>query len=264
MTMTADPARALRGLPGGVEVGDDELRAMADQARMNGFVILEDALPLDLIERMRERFDVLLEARRQAEPSNRGANRFQMYLPFEPPFADPLVYEHPLVLRLLEQLLGPDILCTYFASDTPLPGSEYQRVHSDTRLLFPETNLSLPSYGIVVNLPLVDVTEENGPMEIWPGGSHLMPGRLDMQALAPRMNSIRVLMRAGSILVRDLRMWHRGTPNQGTRSRPNMALVYTRSWYRFEQRPFELTRAAFDAVSERARTMFRFNTIVSE
>jgi ectoine hydroxylase-related dioxygenase (phytanoyl-CoA dioxygenase family) len=262
MTLTAEAARPLLGVPGGIEVSDEEVRALADRLRMNGYVILEDALPLDLIARMRDRFDELLEAQRAAVPSNRGANRYQMYLPFEPPFADPLVYEHPLVLRLLEQLLGTDIICTYFASDTPLPGSEYQRVHSDTRLLFPETTLSLPSYGIVVNLPLVDVTEENGPMEIWPGGSHLMPGRLDMQALAPHLNSIRVLMRAGSILVRDLRMWHRGTPNRSTRSRPNMALVYTRAWYRFEQRPFELTRAAYDALSERAKTMFRFNGIV--
>jgi ectoine hydroxylase-related dioxygenase (phytanoyl-CoA dioxygenase family) len=254
----------LLGVPGGTPVDDEQVKAWTDRIRMNGYVILENALPLDLIDRMRERFDVLLEARAAAEPSNRGANRFQMYLPFEEPFADPLVYEHPLVLRILERLMGPDLICTYFASDTPMPGADYQRVHSDTRLLFPETTYSLPCYGAVLNIPLVDATEENGSMEIWPGGSHLNPGQLDMAQLAASMRSERANMRAGSILLRDLRMWHRGTPNRGTRSRPNMALVYTRSWYRFEQRPFEVRQSIFDALPEHVRRMFRFNTILPD
>lgn len=253
----------LLGLPGGVEVSDEQVQLYADLIRMNGFCILEGALPLDLIERMRERFDKLL-AQRQAAPPNRGPNRYQMVLPFEEPFAHPLVYEHPLVLRILERLMGQDLICTYFASDTPLPGADYQRVHSDTRLLFPEAQLSLPCYGAVVNIPLVDATEENGSMEIWPGGTHLNPGHLDIQQLAPLMTSIRCNMRAGSILVRDLRMWHRGTPNRGSRSRPNMALVYTRAWYRFEQPPFEIRRSVYDALPERVQRMFRFNTILPD
>lgn len=254
----------LLGVPGGIEVTEDQVKEYCDRIRMNGYVILENALPLELIERMRERFDVLLAARAAAEPSNRGANRFQMVLPFEAPFADPLVYEHPLALRVLERLMGPDLICTYFASDTPMPGADYQRVHSDTRLLFPETTLSLPCYGAVLNIPLVDATEENGSMEIWPGGSHLNPGQLDMAQLAPTMRSERANMRAGSILLRDLRMWHRGTPNRGSRSRPNMALVYTRPWYRFEQRPFEIRQSILEALSEPAQRMFRFNTILPE
>jgi ectoine hydroxylase-related dioxygenase (phytanoyl-CoA dioxygenase family) len=263
MSETALQERLL-GVPGGIEVSDEEVQLYTDQIRMNGYTILENALPLDLIERMRDRFDVLLEQRRAAEPSNRGVNRYQMYLPFEEPFAHALVYEHPLVLRILERLMGPDLICTYFASDTPLPGAEYQQVHSDTRLLFPEATLSLPCYGAVMNLPLVDATEENGSMEIWPGGSHLNPGHLDMRRLAAQMHSIRCNMKAGSILVRDLRMWHRGTPHRGTRSRPNMALVYTRNWYRFEQRPFEIRRSLYDALPEHVRRMFRFNTLLPD
>jgi Phytanoyl-CoA dioxygenase (PhyH) len=246
----------------GAELTDEQVQFMADQIRLNGYTIVEDALPLGLIDRLRDRFDVLLEERRRADPPNRGANRYQMYLPFEPPFADPLVYEHPAVMRILERLMGPDLICTYLASDTPLPGSDYQQVHSDTRLLFPETTLSLPCYGLVANIPLVDFSEENGSMEIWPGGTHLMPGRMDLKVHAPQMPSIRLSIRAGSILMRDLRMWHRGTPNRSNRSRPNLALVYTRPWYRFEQRPILIPRSAYDALPERTQAMFRFNTII--
>jgi hypothetical protein len=229
--------------------------------KVDGFAVLPELIPPPLVERMRARFDELLAERQGAQPSNRGPNRFQMVLPFAPPFADPQLYENPEVLAILEQLMGPDLICTYFASDTPLPGSDYQRVHADTRLLFPETPLSLPAYGVVLNVPLVDVTEENGPLELWPGGTHLMPGRFDLPSLAPGMVSVRLTMKAGAGLLRDLRVWHRGTPNRSSRSRPHLALVYTRPWYRFEQPPFELSRATYDSLSEKARAMFRFNVI---
>jgi ectoine hydroxylase-related dioxygenase (phytanoyl-CoA dioxygenase family) len=212
---------------------------------------------------MRDAFDGLLEEKVRSEPTNRGVNRYQMYLPFVPPFADPRVYENEVVLAILEKTLGVDPICTYFASDTPLPGADYQRVHSDTRLLFPEASLSLPCYGAVLNIPLVDVTEENGPMECWPGGTHLWAGGVDMASLAAKMTYQRLTMKAGSVLLRDLRMWHRGSPHHGARSRPNVALVYTRPWYRFEQKPPVMSQTTYDSLSESAQKMFRFSTITS-
>ena len=241
---------------------EDALKFHADQVRVNGFTVVEGAFTVAFIAAMRDRFDELLEAHRAANPTNRGANRFQMYLPFEPPFSDPLLYEHPVALAIIERVIGPQILWSYLASDTPLPGSDYQRVHSDTQLLFPETNFSAPPYGIVVNVPLVPVTDENGPLEIWPGGTHYMPGKVDMAALAERMVSLRLTMNEGDMLIRDLRAWHRGTPNRGTRSRPNVALVYTRPWYRFEQQPPALTRAQIDGLSDRAKAMLRHAKIL--
>ena len=52
-------------------------------------------------------------------------------------FAAPDVIGNPLVIDLFERLLGPDLVCSYFASDTPMPGSEYQPVHRDGKELFP-------------------------------------------------------------------------------------------------------------------------------
>src|SRR5215211_702323 len=87
----------------GIQPLDEETaRFLTDRLRMDGFCVLEDAVPLELIERLRERFDQLLEARIQADGPNRGANRYQMFLPWEPPFSDPALYEHPWVLAILE------------------------------------------------------------------------------------------------------------------------------------------------------------------
>jgi ectoine hydroxylase-related dioxygenase (phytanoyl-CoA dioxygenase family) len=158
-------------------------------------------------------------------------------------------------------LLGKDYKCHYLASDTPLPGSDYQRVHSDITLLFPETPLSLPTYSVVLNIPLVDFTEENGPVEIWPGGTHYMPGGVDMATLSEKMHSERVIMPAGSLLLRDMRMWHRGTPNRADHARPNLALIYSRPWLDIHYPPIRIPGATYDGLSERAKRLFRYEGI---
>jgi hypothetical protein len=234
----------------------------ADLVRVNGYAVIDGLLPQPLIEEMRAAFDKLLAEHIAANPSNRGANRYQMYLPFEAPFADPRVYANPAVMAVVEAVLGPNAACVYFASDTPLPGSDYQRVHSDTQLLFPEANLSLPCYGLVLNIPLVDVTDENGPLEVWPGGTHLWSGKGEIASLAERMPHGPLRMNAGDVVIRDLRMWHRGTPNRSDRSRPNVALVYVRPWYRFEQKPPVIRLSSWNALSPAEQRLFRHATVV--
>ncbi|MFN3652157.1 MAG: phytanoyl-CoA dioxygenase family protein [Armatimonadota bacterium] len=237
-----------------------ETARAAEEIRVRGYTVLEQRLSPERVTAMQARFSELLRRKAETEPTNRGPRRYQMFLPWEAPLADPELYENAPVLELVEAVLGPDPALVYFASDTPLPGSDYQRVHSDTQLLFPETGLSLPPYGLVLNVPLVDCTEENGSLELWPG-THLTPGKADLERLAPTLPSCRANLPAGSLLLRDPRVWHRGTPNRSSAPRPHLALVYTRPWYRFEQAVPTLTRAAFDALSERARRLLRYAQI---
>lgn len=238
--------------------------AHADEIRMNGYTILEERLPAAMIEEIRTAFDIRLDEKRASEPPNRGASRFQMHLPFHPPFANARLYDHPLVTAILENLFGKDMILTYFASDTPLPGSDYQKVHLDTRLPFPEAAFGVPVYSVVLNVPLVDYTEDNGPLEFWPGGTHLIGQPHDLERLSARMPSARPLLQAGSILLRDARMWHRGTPNRGTGSRPNLALVYSRGWFRFENHAYRIKvpRAAYTDFDDRLKALFRYCAIL--
>ncbi len=241
----------------------DTLRLAVQKVQMDGFVLFESVIPRDRIEIIRTAFLQKLEEHRARASSNRGTNRYQMHLPFEEPFIDPYIIEHPLAMQVLEAILGSNCHCYYFASDTALPGSDYQSVHSDTHLLYPDTTLSLPAYNIVVNIPLIDVRLEHGPVEIWPGGTHLMPGNLDLKALAPEMNSELVTMPAGSVVIRDMRMWHRGTPNRSNEIRPHLALIYARAWFRpIDYATIKITGATYDTLSERAKRLFRYERIV--
>ena len=235
-----------------------ENRKLAAQSvAMNGYVLFERALPPDFMAALHAEFVRVFEAHVERTDPNRGANRYQMHLPFTAPFNDPAIIENPLIVPLLDDLLGKDYVCHYFASDTPLPGSDYQAVHSDITLLFPEAPLSLPAYSVVLNIPLVDFTPENGPLEVWPGGTHLMPGGTNLKELAPTMHSETVLMPAGSLLLRDMRMWHRGTPNRADHARPNLALIYSRPWLKTHYPPIAIPADTYAGLSERAKHLFR-------
>lgn len=240
-----------------------DIPALADEIRMNGFVILEGLLPKDLTGSMLPHFDALLEAKRAREPQNRGANRFQMDLPFDLPFAVPDLYANRVVFAILKELFGDDIICSYFASDTPFPGSEHQPVHLDCRLPFPESPFGAPIYSLVLNTPLVDFTEDNGPLELWPGGTHMIAQPRNLETMSAEMPSLKPLVKVGDVLLRDPRVWHRGTPNRGARSRPNLALVYSRGWFRFEDQAtrIKIPRDVWQSFDRKLQRMFRYCAI---
>jgi hypothetical protein len=57
-------------------------------------------------------------------------------------------------------------------------------------------------------------------------------------------------------MVRDGRMWHRGTPNRSNAPRPNLALVYNRPWLNVSGR-IGIPQDIYDSLSERSKTIFR-------
>lgn len=140
----------------------ETLELAVEQVRANGYIVFENVIPEDKITRIRASFDPLFDEYIGRKGYNVGTKRAQMHLPFMEPFMDEDVICSPVVVPLIDRLLGTDNRCTYFASDTPMPGSEYQNVHCDIMPLFPELAVSLPVFSLVVNIPLVDVNEENG------------------------------------------------------------------------------------------------------
>ena len=249
----------------GGRLNPETLRFAVQQVQANGFVLFESVLPPDLVTELHTAFLRLLNAYIARTGSNRGTNRYQMHLPFTPPFNDPRVVDNPIAMAVIEALLGDDCICHYFASDTPFPGSDYQQVHSDLPPLFPGSDIPLPSFSLVLNIPLVDFRPDNGPLEIWPGGTHLMMNDLNIGELAKVMHAESVLMPAGSLLIRDIRMWHRGTPNRSDAPRPNLAMIYSRAWVReTHYPPISIPQEAYDRLSDRAKRLFRFEHIGGE
>jgi hypothetical protein len=242
-----------------------ELDATVARAlRIDGVVLLESVYEAETVAELRAAFDAELALQMPRMEANRGAKRYGINLPMAGVWAREDVAFSPLVKGALRELLGDKLACTYLAADTPLPGSEFQKAHADGFPLFPELPVALPGYAYVVDVPLVDFREDNGPLEMWGGATHLVAGQNPAEA-AQDVPSEFVLCPAGSIIVRDTRGWHRGTPNRSHDLRPMLALVYQRDWYRFEAETgspvVPIAAEAWASWSNELRHVFRFNAV---
>ncbi|MFD1677923.1 phytanoyl-CoA dioxygenase family protein [Alicyclobacillus fodiniaquatilis] len=243
--------------------------------RVNGYVVLEKVLPDEKISALHSAFCEGLEnfIRKRgteiyetAKGFNEGTNHLGLFLPFAEPFNDSLVIEHPFALAIVDKILGEDCNMTLFSSNTTLPGGrKCQPVHADYGSYFGDLcHVALPITELVYNIPLVDVNERNAPMEIWPGGTHQLPDNMygprgvDIEALAAHMQSVKVHMPAGSILIRDARMWHRGTINHSSEPRPNIALMFSA---RRQTENIQIPQETYDNLSNRAKHLLRFQKI---
>ena len=241
-----------------------ELDEFARAARRDGFCVIPGLFPKDLLITWREAFGPLLEAHiaREGHLRNRGTGRYYVTLPFTAPFAEPRLYEDETVLGVVERLVGADMTMVQLATDTPLLGSDYQDVHRDTPPLFPETGEETPAFQIAVNFPLVDVTLENGPVEI-ARGTHMLSKAEGLRRLEAGEVALEpVAMELGDVMIRDVRGLHRGTPNRTRVPRPMVVIGYSRRWLFRPEVSIRVPRASLAGLSERARQMLRFNPVV--
>jgi ectoine hydroxylase-related dioxygenase (phytanoyl-CoA dioxygenase family) len=138
-------------------------------------------------------------------------------------------------------ILGDGFANVFYSGNTAMPSEERQPVHADTGQLWPHLKAPTPPYQLVVNIPLVDMGPENGSTELWPG-THTYPTvtmsggdiKVRPEVLAARRiiePPIQPVVSAGSILIRDIRLWHAGMPNRTAAPRPMIAMIHTVPWY---------------------------------
>jgi ectoine hydroxylase-related dioxygenase (phytanoyl-CoA dioxygenase family) len=252
MTASAMPAQASSTAPADPMSVDEA----CERLRIDGYVMLEGIVPPGKLERARVAYerDILGPATRTAP--NRGTNRWQAFLPFRDPYCDPEIWAHPLVLDVVARVLGEDALLQVISSDTPLAGSDYQGVHTDVVPLYPGLELTLPPHALGLTIPMVDVTAENGPMEFWPGTHQVMSQGIDVERAAKARPSVMPLSRVGTVMLRDFRAWHRGTPNRTAAPRSVIGFAFVRSWFSLFA-PVSVPERILAGMSERCRRMLR-------
>lgn len=247
--------------------GPDRHDAFARDFERDGLVVLPAHFEPALLRRWRAEFQRLLDAHiaHEKDDPNRGPQRFYVTLPFAGTFADASIHEDPDVLAIVERIVGPDPVMCQLATDTPLKGSDFQDWHADTPPLFPETaSNDTPSFQLALNFPLVDVTDEHGPLETT-FGTHRMLKDDAMSGLASgRFAPRRITMTLGDVMIRDVRLLHRGTPNRTDEPRPMVVIGYSRRWLFRPEVHIRVPKSTFDALSERGRRLVRFNPVVAD
>ncbi len=246
-----------------MQLTPQQAKAHADEVRATSATILRGAFPVATIDAWNAAFQPLLQAGMAADKDdpNRGPGRFYVTLPFHGLWADPEIIDSDAVMAVVGDLIGRDGVMCQLASDTPVEGSDYQDLHRDTQLLFPETGAESPPYQLAVNFPLVDVTDENGPME-WAAGTHMLSKGDGMRRVqSGEAPLLKAYLNRGDVMIRDVRHIHRGTPNPSGRPRPMVVIGYSRRWLYRPEVNIRVPREVLERLPERARRQLRFNPV---
>ena len=267
-------------------LGADRFRLAALLLHTAGCVVLRDALPAELVAAAAAAHARILRdcvesrqgdgwyqvsRREQAVFWERGS-RWRIFPKLRPPLSDPDLLANPIVMELLTERLGEECFCKFVSSDTCLRGSSLQSPHREMN-----AGGQPQPVACVVNVPLTRCGPDNGPLEVWPVGSHLWSaaalarhGLSDdvqdgsnpaMEVFSRRWPSRRLLLEPGTVLIRDAGTLHRGTPNLTDEPRTLLTLCYFRqghthdygtSAYNLDTRARPATRSAGPAASRRS------------
>ena len=241
----------------------EQHRAFAEAFEQDGMVLLPGHFEPETLLRWRQAFEPLFQQKlaEAAGPGNRGEARHYVTLPFSGLFADPAIIADEDVLAIVELVAGADPVMCQLATDTPVLGSTYQDVHRDTPELFPG-EAETPSFQLAVNFPLCDVTEENGAFETT-RGTHRMRREDALMALERGTAPMETItMKLGDVMIRDVRVLHRGTPNTTMSPRPMVVIGYSRRWYFRPEVHIDVPRETLEELPARVQRLLRFNPVV--
>jgi len=209
---------------------DPALDEWIEQFHRDGYLVVQDVLPTDLVNELKGDLDRALGYEQMAGVPAEVHNRM-----FEISDANLSLFDRDPIARFAERLIG---------DDRPQFGADHVHVmhnnsfrtrrnqgisgwHQDEPPYYlvtdgkPPTNVRLPVLLFTCNYYLTDVTEhEHGPTEFIPG-SHLF-GAAPPASLAGTEWEDRVVPaygKAGTAILFSCQTWHRGSPNQSDRVR---------------------------------------------
>lgn len=200
----------------------------------DGLVVISNLVPhgdLDQLNEKMIRDARTLQARGKDMPFNYNVGNIQQDAPPVKEHFHESIFLNPIAAQVTTAVLGPKPKWTFCSGNTALPpveGTKPQRqpVHADADFAHPTH-----PFALVVNVPLIRFTPENGSTEIWLGthtgelsglqvqdGAHgeRASGRIKEHLLENRKETsgpIQPVIEKGSIVIRDLRLWHAGMPN---------------------------------------------------
>ena len=203
-----------------------------------GYIVINDVVDHGHLDQLHEQMDTDAQPLYEAEQWS-GAGGLPGHLMLGPPPFAPFVFRdivaNPFAIQVSQAILGDSFFNGFYSGNTNCPGSQTQPLHRDSGHLWPDLEVAHPAASLVVNIAPHDVTEENGSVELWPG-SHLDPSAdtvIDAAAEEARRAvhpPVRGNTPKGSMLIRDMRVWHRGVPNRSDRPRHMIAMIHNIGW----------------------------------
>jgi hypothetical protein len=271
--------RERNGIRGLEVVAPDEVERAASLFHRDGFVAVRDAIPPDQLDRLRSGAAEVIETLVAADPEGAvggGAGGLPHRYSFGGTSASRHMFHRPEWRELIDMPTTTPILTAIFGStsyivygaggDLALPGAvEYQGLHSDnvwTELHDPVggvTMRDLPVPSVHINVPLVDLTAENGPIRQIPG-THRSRAPIPRLADEPEWMRLSTIcpLPAGSAIFRDARCWHGGTPNLSREVRAMPNVEYFAPWFRSDALIRSMSYDDWRTLSPRGQRICRY------
>ncbi|KAI0203043.1 hypothetical protein F4808DRAFT_458267 [Astrocystis sublimbata] len=236
------------------KLNERNLEIAVRSVHLDGLVVVEGVIPHAHIDHLNTKMveDArILQDRGEDGPFNYNVGNIQQDAP---PYADyfhPAIFtSYPIATQITTAVLGPRPKWTFSSGNTAIPCApgalpQRQPAHSDADFAHPEH-----PFALVINVPLVDMTPQNGSTEVWLGthtgtggpqaqeGIHgeRASGRIKKHLLEERVEThgppIQPFVKKGSLIIRDLRLWHAGMPNKSEEMRVMLAQIHFANWYR--------------------------------
>ena len=262
---------ARNGMPGleilGPEQVDDAVRIFY----RDGFVMVRDVLDADQVKFLRKGCEREADAIVALDPNpdrKRGRGRYSYG---GASLTNSLLHREEWVMLVDLPALVPIVTAIFgsadyhvrrAAGDFCLAGTtEYQRLHADIGdraggFFDPRgitTIRDLPCPVVCCNFLAQDFTKTNGPTRQIPGTQHSREKipELAEEPLWMKYSTV-CPAPAGSVLIRDIRAWHGGTPNLTGEMRAIPNAIFLAPWFHERQLP-SMPREMFDLLSEHGR-----------
>ncbi|KAK5115870.1 hypothetical protein LTR85_009464 [Meristemomyces frigidus] len=239
--------------------GKANLQSALEGLHQDGLLVLKGVVDVDHVDHLREVMSAetksILQDSERAGLFNQGVKSNILQAP-PVTQADCLfddVYFNPYVIQLANAYLGSKPMTNFMTANNALSGTGGMRqpVHKDITFHHP----TCPFY-FIANIVLSDFSVENGATEFWLG-THAHTTSEDQvpcteetkvrnQVLGdpscnvkPEVYEQRRQVRPpiqpqcskGDIMIRDLRTWHAGMPNNSDKDRLMIAVGYQAPWY---------------------------------
>src|SRR5262249_18694154 len=212
------------------ELGRETIEQASRSFRVDGALIIENLVDPAVISEARQAFNEAyshyLDGSEHTDAARVGDRRLMIAVALEAPFDNPQLFANPYLLSILSSELDDSFIIGAFGVVCSLPSAPTQHCHNDGGILFPSSGFDrlLPAAAVTVGIPLLEMNEFHGTTALWLG-SHRDDDRVSKeQAIAP-------VVREGSCMLWDFRLFHGGTPNRGTVPRPLLYLTYCRPWF---------------------------------
>ena len=242
-------------------VTPDETDRAARAIAEDGCVILAGVLPIAPLARLRRRMDRdtgdLLRFCATIGGNPREVGHLQQG---PPPFADYVFADIAMnrqVNAVAAALFGGRPRLTFYNGNTNCSGSVRQHLHMDGRHTTAPGEPVAPTTAVVVNIPPGGMADGNGAIELWPGSHRVavhsrqgvpLATEAARRAECPPENPRTA---PGDVLIRDVRLWHRGVPNRSARPRHMIALILSAPTPEASQRKLRFGRGCEAALEGR-------------